>query len=362
MIAPSRECSPGVRRLVIACFLSPGLFACDVTEPRISHLELDEQAGIEVAGARDVPFRATLAWDAASGDIYYESEDGSLRAASVAQAGTRIIDPSRDHVEISAGKEAVYFVTDRAGERSAIYRAVGSRTILLSDRAPATSPLSAVDGMLVLAGPGEIAAYIVAPDTLYAFDAVAGTRQVIAAGCVRVVAFAPDGERLICRVDGPRDGGYALVDLARRTLTRIDAAPSEPGSNPRLIRWHTDAVRLLFTSNGRFRVREIESGEAQALWLPPPAAGPRSIDHLNYAWSADGERFAFWAHECLRLNIGGSCTFGQSILHVVELTTNTGSTAVVVKGERGGEQLVFAPDGRAIAYVFDGRIWVQTLN
>jgi len=339
--------------------------ACDVSDPVSSSNELDLREGTALAGADQVIAATSVVWSADGGEIFYEATDGSLRSASVAQAGTRVVDGPRDIREIIAGQgdRAVYYVADPGAGRSRIFRFAAGATTPLTDRAPATTPLGAVDGTLVLGGPGDIVAvYIVAPDSLFEYQVVTGTHRFITTGCVRIVTFAPDGDRLICRRAGPRDGGYAVVDRLSRVIDGIAVIPSDPTANPRLVRWLVDNVRLLFSADGRFRIRAVGESQTFTMWQPPPGIGPRAIDFINYAWSADGAKFAFWAHECIKINVQGACTFGQSVLHVVDLASNTGTQAVVVKGNRGGEQVAFSPDRQSIAYVFDGRIWVRDLN
>jgi hypothetical protein len=349
----------------IIALLSVLCVACNVADPVSSSNELDPQEGTGLAGADQVSPTTSVVWSADGGEIYYEATDGSLRAASVSQAGTRIVEASRDIREITGGQadRAVYYVADPGAGHSAIFRSANGTTTSLTDRAPATTPLGAVDGTLVLSGPGDaVVAYIVAPDSLFEFEVATETHRFITTGCVRVVTFSPDGGRLICRREGPRDGGFALVDRPNRTTEGITVIPADPTVNPRLVRWFDDTVRLLFSADGRFRIRAVGQTQTFTVWQPPPGIGPRAIDFINYAWSGDGLEFAFWAHECIKINVQGACTFGQSILHIVDLATNLGTQAVVVKGNRGGEQVAFSPDRQSVAYVFNGRIWVRDLN
>jgi hypothetical protein len=355
-------------RAVFAGWTAAGvlmLSACSVTEPVAgSGSELPERLGTALAGTDGFAIGSAMLWSGDGTELYFEAADGSMRAVSVTQGVTRTIDAPRTRADASApsGGNAVYFVADREPGHARAYRAAGGQLHLLTDRAPATTALGGADGALVLGGPDDrLAAFIVAPDSLFVHDVGSGQSHYVRTGCVRVVAFAPQGDVLLCRLDGPRDQGYALVNLASSQATPVAALVGENGTM-RLVRWDEDALRVLFTVNNRFRMRNVDGATSIQLWSPSTAAYlMRSLDFLHYAWSADGTRFAFWTHECLEINRVGQCTQGQSVLYIIELKNNTGTMAAVVKGSRGGEQISLAPNGRAVAYAFNGRIYYQSL-
>jgi len=334
------------------------LAGCDVRNPTNPNNELDEVPGTLVAGAADIPPGAALLWSPDGSEVYYEAADGSVRAVTIGSGGARTVDMPRDRDELTAAHagDAVYFVGAPGTEQATVFRAAGGEVEELSDRAPPTSVLGQADGTLVLGGPGDRSvAYIVAPDSLFIADIASGVHRFVVAGCHRVVAFAPAGDRLICRTDGPRASGYAEVDIAGQALM---TRPLIGGAATiRIVRWSAAGVRVLFTQGNRFQMLDTGSGAVTALWVPAPSTGPRVIDFLNYAWSGDGSRVAFWVHECLALSRVGVCEFGQSILYVVDVDTNTGVVAAVVHGERGAEQVALDPTGRTAAWVFGGRLF-----
>jgi hypothetical protein len=122
-----------------------------------------------------------------------------------------------------------------------------------------------------------------------------------------------------------------------------------------------DSIRSLYRTAARFRVRNVATGEAFSLWTPILFGGVRETDFINWSWSADGRRFVFWIHECLKLNRLAGCELGQSVLYGVDIDGNTGGPVAVVKGIRGGEQVALAPDGTRVAFVFEGRLHLQVL-
>jgi hypothetical protein len=337
------------------------LAACSVSDPTNPNLELPDNAGTLIPGTADIPSTAPLFFSPDGSEVYYEATDGSVRAASITQGALRTVDPPRTRGELSAARagKAVYFIAERSSERASAFRAAAGGITALTDHAPGTTVLGQADGLLVLGGPGDAgAAYIVAPDSLHLYDVASGARRFLVAGCLRVVAFAPDGTRVLCRTAGPRDAGYAVASTAGG-LTPLDLLDGE--GIIRVVRWDADAVRVLFTQNNRFRIHNVESDATVILWAPGFAGGPRVYDFLHYTWSADGSRFAYWVHECLRLDRVGECSFGQSVLYVIDLSSNTGRSTVVVKGERGADQVALAPDGHGLVYAFGGRLYYKPI-
>jgi hypothetical protein len=344
------------------------LAACDVGDPISGpSVERPENLGVELAGSTGVTVASSLFWSPDGTEIYFEAgRPAWLRATVVATGATRVVDgPRDDYIDASAaaGGAAVIFSANRANGRRTTYwlaAATGQITVL-TNRAPGTDVANPSDGALVLGSPaGERAAYIVYPDSLFLFDAQTGDHRFVMFGCIRAIAFSPDGSRLLCRRDAEGDAGYGVVTLANGGVGDIVLVPAEVALL-KLVRWDEDAIRTLYRTTTRFRVRTVEAGNATTIWWPGPGAGFRVLDFINYSWSLDGGRFAFWTHECLRLDRVGNCGYGQSLLHVVDMKSNTGQTVVVAKGTRGGEQVALSPDGRRVAYVFNARIFVQVM-
>jgi hypothetical protein len=165
----------------------------------------------------------------------------------------------------------------------------------------------------------------------------------------------------MCRRDAGGDAGYGTVALETGEAGELTLLPLE-FAMLQIIRWDDDAIRTLYRANSRFRIRNIDAGTTLTLWQPGQGVGLRVVDFYNFSWSGDGTRFAFWSHECLRLNRVGNCEYGQSLMHVVDLAENQGRTVVVAKGTRGGEQVALSRDGTRVAYVFNERVWIQVVD
>lgn len=345
------------------------LGGCEVRDPVFSGTtERDENRGTEIAGSQDVGVSSALFWSGDGRTIYFESGSGtvSLHEADIETGAVRALDgPRDDYVDpvTSPGGGALYFSTDRGNGRRNTYASDGAGTpILLTDRAPGTNVLEQADGRLVLPSPdGDNVAFIVYPDSLYLFDIATAASRFIATGCIRIVAYSPDRLRVMCRRDAEGDAGFGAVILADGSSAQLLIMPREV-ARLQVIHWDDDAIRTIYRTNTRFRFQNVDRDSTRTLWFPGPGSGLRVIDFFNYSWSQNGERFAFWTHECLQVNRVGNCEFGQSLLYVVDMHTNQGRTVAVAKGTRGGEQLALSPDGTQVVYVFDRRIWLQVVD
>lgn len=345
------------------------LAGCEVRDPIVSGTtERDENRGTEIAGSQDVGINSALFWSGDGRTIYFESGSGtvSLREADIETGAVRALDgPRADYVDpvTSPDGGAFYFSTDGGNGRRNTYARAGSGVpTLLTDRAPGTNVLEQADGRLVLPSPqGDNVSFIVYPDSLYLFDTAAATSRFISTDCIRIVAYSPDRSRVMCRRDAEGDAGFSAVTLADGNSVQLLIMPREV-ARLQVVHWDDDAIRTIYRTNTRFRFQNVDRDSTRTLWNPGPGSGLRVIDFYNYSWSQNGERFAFWTHECLRVNRVGNCEFGQSLLHVVDMHTNQGRTVAVAKGTRGGEQLALSPDGTQVVYVFDRKIWLQVVD
>jgi len=339
---------------------------CSVTDPYTSTAEFPENPGTVVAAAGTIAATSGLVWSRDGGRLSFEREDHSLASLDIATGTVVERDGPRDeHDEMSpalAGA-ALYFLADRHDGLRAAWRLPGDGpAVRITDRAPGSHPVAPGDGTLVLGGPDDaLVAYIVSPDSLFLFEPATGGHRFVANGCARATAFSADGRRLLCKL--PAEGTFGIFDLADGSVAPISLAPSERESQLLRTRWAAagDTIRSLYRTLARFRLRNAETGTAFSLWLPIVGGGVREVDFLNWSWSADGSRFVFWIHECLKLNRVGGCERGQSVLYGVDIADNTGGPVAVVKGTRGGEQVALSPDGTRAAFVFEGRLHLQVL-
>lgn len=361
----SRRRTDGLPAAVLAVVVA-SLAACEVTEPFLTGTnERPENLGTEIAGSAGVTEFSLLKWAPDGATLLFEAgTPASLRAANIETGQVVTVDgPRGDYIDVdfaSDGRSMVFSTNLLNGSRTTYILRDGATTVL-TDRAPGTFVTTPADGVVVLpATSGDAVAYIVRPDSLFLYDAVTGARRFIAADCTRVIAFAPAEDMVLCR-GGTAAGPFNRVRLADGEVTAIDLLPRE-ASILKVIRWEEDAILTLYQTATRFRVRNVQVGTTTTIWAPGFSQSYRVLDFINYAWSNDGRRFAFWLHECLRIDRVGACAFGQSVLHAVDMEANTGMEVAVAKGPRGGEQIAISPDRRFIAFVFDGRIRLQPIS
>lgn len=353
------------RSIVAMLVLAAAAAGCDPGDPFTSTNELPENPGAIAAAAGAISAASDLVWSADGKTLTFETEGGVLAALDVGTGRVTTLDGPRDeHAELSAAGAggALYFLADRTGGRRATYRlASGGAAVRLTDRAPGGGPIVPGDGVLVAGGPGDReTAYVVDPDSLYLFDNTSSVRRFVAAGCARIVAFAPSGDSLLCK--RPTQGTFAVFDIATGAAESIALTPSERESILLRTRWtRADSIHSLYRTLTRFRLRSAATGDAFSIWMPVFFGGVRETDFRNWSWSADGSRFVFWIHECLKLDRVGGCDFGQSVLYAVDIEDNTGGPVAVVKGTRGADRVAISPDGTRAAFVFLDRLHLQVL-
>lgn len=339
---------------------------CDVADPFTTTMELAENPGTIVSAASPIPWGAPLAWSADGRRVHFGLEDGTLGAYDILTSQIAVLDGPRDeHAELVSAQagDAVYFLADRTGDVRSAYRlSAGGDALRITDRAPGSGPISRAHGHLVLGGPDDrLVAYINHPDSLFLYEIETGDRRFIASGCVRAVAFSPDNERVLCK--RPAAEAYGVFRLADGSVVDVSLQPAERESLLLRTRWSTeDSIHSLYRTQTRFRLRSTGSGNAYSLWLPLFREGVRATDFINWSWSADGRRFLFWSHECLKLDRVGGCEWGQSVLYAVDLTDNSGRPVAVVKGEEGAAQVAISPDGARVAFVFEGQLHTQIIS
>ena len=85
------------------------------------------------------------------------------------------------------------------------------------------------------------------------------------------------------------------------------------------------------------------------------------------AWSEDGSKLAFWSGACLRRSSGSlfgyRCFEAEDHLHVTDADGRGDRiVAVAYVGEDvSSGRAAFAPDGKRIAYILGGRIYMQEI-
>lgn len=178
----------------------------------------------------------------------------------------------------------------------------------------------------------------------------AGPRMLVstASGFNAYPAFSPDGSSLAFSSD--RTGALEiwirpLVPGARELQVTND------GQNNVQPAWSPDGRLLAFTSMGQ-----------GGIWVIPALGGvPRQVTTFGSrpVWSPDGGSLAFLSNEMVQIDIAGSST---SRIWLVPAAGGTPRPLTERWVPRGGHRSVsFAPDGRRLAFIAAGQVWLLDL-
>lgn len=223
-----------------------------------------------------------------------------------------------------------------------------SSTVIANLTSTSTSTKHAPFGMPIVASPNSrMAAYIAAPDSVKRYDIAARTSTLLATGCNTVLAFTPDGARLLCARAG---GEYRYLSVTNGVET--SAGPRSPGTQ--LVHLGPDglqqlrygpfgAMDILNTTTGA-TMNVVTTGMLDAREIPYPSGG---------AWSNDGRRVALATSRACAAIL--DCPFFQLSIYVLEVATGRLQRVAVVNAPKGSdpdvEAITFSPDGNRVAYV-----------
>ncbi len=314
-----------------------------------------------------VAYLSELAWSADGSELYFEvtaSGQGRLMASPLSGGSPRILDGPRDaYIGLSASPDgsSLYFSADLSAGHRTTYRVPlpsGTAQVI----APSTTPLLPVvrgDGMMALpTRDGLNVAVAALPDSVLLVNVQSGARIALGNGCQRVVVFSPDSAHLICFSGTPGAGAYYDVDIGARTLKSIAILPSQQGSIEQ-VQWTPDGLQVLYQNAVGLGIWNFTTQQGGTVW-PITQTQILILDRADTDWMPNGNRIAFWVHECLKLQGISHCIAGQSLLHILEPKTGRIGVVAVTHGEQPAESLALSPTGDRVAYIFDGKVYFQS--
>ena len=200
-------------------------------------------------------------------------------------------------------------------------------------------------------------AYVAEPDSLYIYDPVLRETTFVRNGCEQVVAMSPDGDAVLCRIVQTR--GYVAYDVPTGAVRTDIAIPADISAAAHEVRWTTAGIRVLFADAGHYTIYD----QATDLRTPvgPEAVAPETLGLGATAWSADGNRIAFWHGYCAR-RTGEQCSKAQAILLLYDAASGSVQRVAVhtlsASASQTGGALAFSPDGNSLYYVANAALFV----
>ena len=346
---------------------------------------LPEERGVALT-ADEVSFDSHLVWSRDGREIFYlQRASGGLppaiRAVDVSNKTTRTVDArysGYNGLTLSADGSRLYFMArdDPSGLDLAfgLYRVFpdGERSALLAKpidflgvafRGPPGFSLS----------PDNVHAAYSGRDSLLVQNLDDGQRLFLATSA-EPQAFSPDGRRLLFTDwdpdwvpgDSP-DYTDFIMDLDTGEKESVSLGPIRFGRRVarsiqlKAVRWDLVGIRVLYwRASGEFFIYDVSRGAETRLAFDLSQGGPGFAE----AWSEDGGKIAFWSSACLRSSgflFDYQCHESEDHLHVTAADGRGDKIVAVayVADHAWAGRAAFAPDGKRIAYILGGRIYLR---
>lgn len=378
-----------------------GLSGCDFdlfgprTDPAPRPPELPEDMGVALT-ADEVSWDSHLVWSRDGREIFYQQSalwtiEGqtrpvAIKAVDVSNKTTRTVDAQYSAyygLTLSADGTTLYFVA--RDDSSDVDLGFGLYSVSVDGEDPVllARPVDSFRGPPgFLLSPDNVHVAYSSGNSLFVHN-VADDQRTFLATSAEPLAFSPDGRRLLFTdwdpdwvPEGPSEYTDLIFALDTGEKEPVSLGPTRTGrrfvNSIRLqsVRWDVIGIRVLYwrlfeesfiydVSRGAetrlaFDLREGESG-----------AG---FVGFAEAWSEDGSKLAFRSSACLRRSAGSlfgyTCYESENHLHVTD-ADGRGDTIVAVAyvGENVSTgRAAFAPDGKRIAYILGGRIYMQEIS
>lgn len=356
--------------------------------------ELPEDRGVALT-ADEVSSISWLVWSRDGREIFYQqsalwtvegqARPPAIKAVDVSNKTTRTVDAQyADYIglDLSADGETLYFMAhdDPFGGGLGLYSVSvdGEQSALLAKpvdllgvtfRGPPGFSLSS-DNVHVAYSSGN---------SLFVHN-VDDNQRLLVATSAEPQAFSPDGRRLLFTEwdpdwvpEGPPEYTDLIFALDTGEKEPVSLGPTRTGQRfvnrirLKAVRWDVIGIRVLYRRIFAEAFIYDVSRDAETR----PAFGLREGEKGTWfaeGWSEDGSKLAFWSTACLRRSAGSflgyTCYESETHLHVTD-ADGQGDTIVAVAyvdEDISSGRAAFAPDGKRIAYILDGRIYVQGIS
>ncbi len=280
--------------------------------------------------------------------------ESHLRSIGVADMGRKVLDGPRPgdsrhgFLTVSPDGNQVYF---GAGTAPMLYRVVpGTAPELLTGQSrPSGLTQHSSSGGSVLATPdSRYAAYVVAPDSVRIYDALARTSRPLTRGCRGLIAFSPDAQQLLCG-----SGDLFMVNVADGLLSSYALPAARTASSLLAAQWSERGLQLIFPGSlSLIELVNVTTGVTTRLLGTEELRAAEFTQVQNITMSRDGKRVAIVSFGCDRFG----CPVTQTILNVVDIGTRQLRRVAVINHSAGATenvgQLAFSPDGGRLAYIY----------
>jgi Tol biopolymer transport system component len=345
--------------------------------------------------ADDENFDSPLVWSRDGREIFYQQRAGhrldpqarpaAIKAVDVSNKTTRTVDAqysNYDGLALSADGTRLYFAASEDDSSDVdLGRGLYSVSVDGEDPVLLAWPVNSVwrpPGVPL--SPDNIHVAYSGGDSLFVHN-VANDQRLFLATSAEPLVFSPDGRRLLFTdwdpdwvPGGPPEYTDLIFDLDTGEKEPVSLGPTRSGRrfstgiHLKAVRWDVNGIRVLYWRlfEREYFIYDVSRGVETRLAfdLREGETGTGFVE----AWSEDGSKLAFRSSACLRRSSGSvfgyTCYERETHLHVTD-ADGRGDTIVAVAYVGGNVwtgRAAFAPDGKRIAYIIGGRIYMQEIS
>jgi Tol biopolymer transport system component len=300
-------------------------------------------SGVTVGGSE-------LVWSKSGREIYYGTP-GSIRAVSVPDKSTRLLD--------ARGWDWPYDLT-LSSDGNYLYYLMTSDILRIN--------LTTQTSELVISHVREYSRYIVSPDnnhiayvssdsSLCVLDLVTMVNRRMAVGEPRV--FSPDGKEILYW-QYPTYYILSCESGATRSVSTDLSDQERVGIYSLLLRWDDRGIRIFYTGPTcrDYNVCNLTTGTTLRIWSATGTTlriwSAAYCHFAPHAWSPDGKTIALWTSECV-----------QYSLHAIDIDApreRTVASGNLASYPQADGWIAFSPDSRRIAYVLGSDIYMKDIQ